>query len=84
VQITADAGRTPYAAFVVQTHAPGGEAEVGFGEVWVELADEKTKCRVPAVLLGQGSIGSLRRTPIPVFEVLPDERGPLRAQLGAP
>lgn len=31
-------------AFVPQTHLPGGEAEVDFGDVWVELAGELTKC----------------------------------------
>lgn len=43
-QITAAAGRAPDTAFILQTHAPGEEAEVDFGDVWVMLAGEKTKC----------------------------------------
>lgn len=30
--------------FVPQEHAPGEEAEVDFGEVWVDLAGARTKC----------------------------------------
>lgn len=33
-------------AFVPQVHAPGAEAEVDFGEVWVILAGVKTKCHM--------------------------------------
>ena len=33
-------------AFVPQEHAPGAEAEVDFGEVWVILAGAKTKCHM--------------------------------------
>lgn len=33
-------------AFVPQLHAPGAEAEVDFGEVWVVLAGVKTKCHM--------------------------------------
>ncbi|WP_345516438.1 IS21 family transposase, partial [Phytohabitans houttuyneae] len=43
-EIAALAGRARPAAFILQSHAPGAEAEVDFGEVWVELAGEKTKC----------------------------------------
>ncbi|GIG63357.1 hypothetical protein Lfu02_77290 [Longispora fulva] len=43
-QIAADAGRAPETAFILQNHVPGAEAEVGFGDVWVELAGELTKC----------------------------------------
>ena len=32
--------------FVPQEHAPGAEAEVDFGEVWVILAGVKTKCHM--------------------------------------
>ncbi|SEO17952.1 IS21 family transposase [Cryobacterium luteum] len=32
--------------FVPQEHAPGAEAEVDFGEVWVVLAGVKTKCHM--------------------------------------
>jgi len=43
-QIQAEAGRTTEQAFVPQTHAPGEQAEVDFGDVWLTLADEKTRC----------------------------------------
>lgn len=32
--------------FVPQEHAPGAEAEVDFGEVWVVLNGVKTKCHM--------------------------------------
>lgn len=44
-QIDAEAGRLPE-VFVPQEHAPGAEAEVDFGEVWVILAGVKTKCHM--------------------------------------
>ena len=37
--------------FVPQEHAPGAEAEVDFGEVWVMLAGVKTKCHMFAFRL---------------------------------
>lgn len=43
-QIRAAAGMDTEAAFVPQTHAPGAEAEVDFGDVWVHLDGELTKC----------------------------------------
>jgi hypothetical protein len=42
-EILIEAGRIPE-VFVPQLHAPGAEAEVDFGEVWVILAGVKTKC----------------------------------------
>ena len=42
-QIDAEAGRQRE-VFIPQEHAPGAEAEVDFGEVWVMLAGVKTKC----------------------------------------
>ncbi|MFH9952565.1 IS21 family transposase, partial [Streptomyces luteogriseus] len=42
-QIDVEAGRR-IEVFVPQEHAPGAEAEVDFGEVWVILAGVKTKC----------------------------------------
>lgn len=42
-QIWAEAGRSPEAAFVPQTHAPGAEAEVDFADLWVVLDGVKTK-----------------------------------------
>jgi transposase len=46
VQIEIEAGRRTVQAFVPQLHAPGAEAEVDFGEVWVVLAGVKTKCHM--------------------------------------
>jgi transposase len=43
-QIAAANGKSPTEAFVPQTHLPGAEAEVDFGDVWVDLAGEMTKC----------------------------------------
>lgn len=44
-EIDAAAGRLQE-VFVSQEHAPGAEAEVDFGEVWVILAGVKTKCHM--------------------------------------
>lgn len=43
-QIAAAAGRGMETAFVLQTHLPGAEAEVDFGDVWIRLAGVMTKC----------------------------------------
>lgn len=43
-EIAAEAGRGLEQAFVGQSHLPAAEAEVDFGDVWVELAGESTKC----------------------------------------
>lgn len=48
--IDAEAGRARE-GFVPQEHAPGAEAEVDFGEVWVMLAGAKTKCHMFAFRL---------------------------------
>lgn len=45
-----DAGRQRE-VFVPQQHAPGAEAEVDFGEVWVVLAGVRTKCHLFAFRL---------------------------------
>lgn len=45
-QIWADAGRGPPEVFLRQSHRPGDEAEVDFGEVIVRLAGEDVKCFV--------------------------------------
>ncbi|MBM7803349.1 transposase [Curtobacterium luteum] len=45
-EIETEAGKRTVAAFVPQQHAPGMEAEVDFGEVWVILAGVKTKCHL--------------------------------------
>lgn len=44
-EVDAEAGRLPE-VFIPQEHAPGAEAEVDFGEVWVVLAGVKTKCHM--------------------------------------
>ena len=46
VEIEVDAGRRRVDAFIPQGHAPGAEAEVDFGDVWVVLAGVKTKCHM--------------------------------------
>ncbi len=44
-QIDVEAGRR-VEVFVPQEHAPGAEAEVDFGEVWIMLNGVKTKCHM--------------------------------------
>lgn len=44
-QIELEAGRR-VEVFVPQEHAPGAEAEVDFGEVWIVLNGVKTKCHM--------------------------------------
>jgi len=44
-QIDVEAGRR-VEVFVPQEHAPGAEAEVDFGEVWIVLDGVKTKCHM--------------------------------------
>lgn len=46
VEIEVEAGRRRVDAFIPQGHAPGAEAEVDFGDVWVVLAGVKTKCHM--------------------------------------
>ncbi len=43
-QILAESGKAPIEAFVPQTHQPGMEAEVDFGDVTVKLAGEVVTC----------------------------------------
>jgi len=44
-EVRAEAGRGPAAeAFIEQSHRPGAEAEVDFGEVWINLAGTVTRC----------------------------------------
>lgn len=43
-EIWVEAGRGPVEAFVPQSHRPGAEAEVDFGDVTVRLAGEQVKC----------------------------------------
>lgn len=42
-RIWAEAGRNPAEAFVPQTHEPGRQGEVDFGDLWVDLRGERTK-----------------------------------------
>ena len=43
-EVQAAAGKTTEKAFVPQTHEPGAEAEVDFGNVWLHLDGELTRC----------------------------------------
>lgn len=43
-QIQTEAGRGPEQVFIPQSHKPGAEAEVDFGDVYVVLAGVVTKC----------------------------------------
>jgi transposase len=43
-QVRVEAGRGPAAVFIPQTHRPGDEAEVDFGEVVVRLAGQDIRC----------------------------------------
>ncbi len=43
-QVRAEAGRGPAEVFIRQSHRPGDEAEVDFGEVVVRLAGEEVGC----------------------------------------
>ena len=42
--IAVESGNAPVEVFVPQEHAPGAEAEVDFGDVWVDLAGVRTRC----------------------------------------
>ncbi|MDX3537482.1 hypothetical protein PV721_24540 [Streptomyces sp. MB09-01] len=43
-EIRVEEGRGPPASFIPQTHRRGDEAEVDFGDVWINLAGTLTKC----------------------------------------
>ena len=45
-EIDLGAGRRVEEAFIAQDHAPGAEAEVDFGEVWVVIKGVKTRCHM--------------------------------------
>ena len=45
-EIAVEHGKVAVVAMVPQDHAPGAEAEVDFGEVWVVLDGVKTKCHL--------------------------------------
>lgn len=48
-QIRVEAGRGPVTAFVPQTHRPGAEAEVDFGEVVITLRGQPVTCNLFAL-----------------------------------
>lgn len=48
-EIRQEEGREPAQVFIPQTHRPGAEAEVDFGEVWVDLAGTRVKCHLFAL-----------------------------------
>ncbi|MFC9817397.1 hypothetical protein ACFVJM_35705 [Streptomyces virginiae] len=50
-EIAEAAGAAPTAGFVIRHNRPGMDAEVDFGEAWVDLAGERTKCFVFALRL---------------------------------
>ncbi|MFZ4301789.1 IS21 family transposase [Streptomyces cinereoruber] len=50
-EISEAAGAAPAAGFVIRHNQPGMDAEVDFGEAWVDLAGERTKCFVFALRL---------------------------------
>jgi len=50
-QIRVEAGRGPATVFVPQTHRPGAEAEVDFGEVVVRLRGQQVNCALFAFRL---------------------------------
>jgi transposase len=43
-EIAFDAGKAPLEVFVPQEHAPGAEAEVDFGDVWIDIDGVRTRC----------------------------------------
>ncbi|MFD8743420.1 IS21 family transposase [Streptomyces sp. NPDC059616] len=52
-EILAASGKAPVEAFVPQTHLPGHEAEVDFGDVTVRLAGELVTCYLFSLRCGQ-------------------------------
>jgi hypothetical protein len=43
-EIRLEEGRAAPTVFIEQSHRPGAEAEVDFGDVWIRLAGELTRC----------------------------------------
>jgi transposase len=43
-QVRVEAGLGPVEVFIPQSHRPGHDAEVDFGDVWIRLAGVSTKC----------------------------------------
>ncbi|MFI1436663.1 hypothetical protein [Streptomyces lydicus] len=70
-EILVESGKAPLEAFVPQTHQPGHEAEVDFGDVTVRLAGELVTCY----------LFSFRRDTAPRAE--PWQAGPVAGGLGS-
>lgn len=68
-EIDLEAGRLPE-VFIPKEHAPGAEAEVDFGEVWVVLAGVKTKCHMFAFRLSHSGKAIHRIYPTQAQEAL--------------
>lgn len=62
--------------FVPQEHAPGAEAEVDFGEVWVVLNGVKTKCHM--------FVFRLSRSGKAIHRIYPTATGSPRCQSQSP
>lgn len=45
-EIRVEAGHLPAETFIPQSQLPGQEAEVDFGEAWIRLRGQATKCTV--------------------------------------
>ncbi|MBT2597695.1 hypothetical protein J7I92_21140 [Arthrobacter sp. ISL-72] len=43
-EIAFESGKAAVEVFIPQEHAPGAEAEVDFGDVWVDLDGVRTRC----------------------------------------
>lgn len=43
-EVAFEAGKAAVEVFIPQEHAPGAEAEVDFGDVWVDLGGVRTRC----------------------------------------
>jgi hypothetical protein len=55
-QIRAEAGRGPAEVFIPQSHRPGAEAEVDFGEIVVRLAGELVSCSLMITIAVAGAV----------------------------
>jgi hypothetical protein len=63
-EIAEASGASPAAGFVIQHNRPGMDAEVDFGEAWVDLAGERTKCYVFAFRLAYSG-KAVHASPLP-------------------
>ncbi|MGN9789404.1 hypothetical protein ACTMTF_49040 [Nonomuraea sp. ZG12] len=73
-RIRAEAGHGPPEVPLDQIHKPGEEAEVDFGEVWVDLAGRRTKCYMFVFRLSYSGKAVTRSVPTSV-----SDRAPKRA-----